>query len=562
MNTYTITASLPYANGPIHIGHIAGAYLPADIYTRYLRMNKKNNVLFICGSDEHGAAISIKAIQEQKSPQDIINKYHFLNEKSFKKLGISFDIYYRTSEILHHKLVKEIFTNLFIKNFFISKSSNQFYDKQYDQFLADRYIIGICPLCNYDKAYGDQCENCGNTFNSLDLISPKSVLSSIKPILKLTKNLYIPLEKWHKWIQSWISKQNNIWKNNIYHQCVSWINIGLKARSVTRDLNWGIDVPIYDFKNKKIYVWFDAPIGYISATIKWASSNNKDWTKYWKIQPNTNNNAKLIHFIGKDNIFFHAIIFPIILYSCGDYILPYNIPANEFLKLEGKKISKSKNHAVLVHEYLKEMPNKEDMLRYVLCSILPENKDSEFKWIYFKNKVNNELIAIYGNYINRILVLTDKILDNTVPQCDKLYEIDHIYIEKMIISKNKISNLIENFLFKDALKELINVARHGNKYLNDNQPWKIVATNYKRVNTILHISLHWIISLAIMSYPFLPFTAKKIFNLLNINPIDNWVEIGNMNMLKYGHKIKKSEILFEKITNDMIKFQINKLYCK
>ncbi|UOF94370.1 MAG: methionine--tRNA ligase [Bacteroides sp.] len=557
-NIYTVTAALPYANGPIHIGHIAGAYLPADIYVRYLRMHKDNKVLFISGSDEHGAAITIQSNIEKSNPNDLINKYHNLNKKSFQSIGISFDIYYRTSSPLHHDFAKKIFIKLFNNNNLIAKDSYQYYDIQYNQFLADRYIIGKCPNCDNIKAYGDQCEQCGTTFSSTDLINPNSILSNTKPSIRKTKNLYLNLELWQEWLEKWINSKKDFWKKNIYTQCKGWLDIGLKARSVTRDLNWGIEVPIKNYTNKKLYVWLDAPIGYISATIQWGIYNNENWEIFWKSK-----NAKLIQFIGKDNIFFHTIIFPIILKSCDDnYILPYNIPSNEFMTLEGKKISKSNNHAVWIHQYVKDIPNGEDMLRYVITSLLPENKDSEFTWEKFQKHVNNELIAIYGNYINRVIVFINNNFNNCIPKISKINSLDKEIFNKIISFKNKIAFLIEKFYFRDALKEMMKIAKLGNKYLNETEPWNLLKTDYNRACTILNISINLVVNLIIISRPFLPFTSLKIFKVLNLNPIDDWDEIGKMDFLKKGDIINKSFILFEKITNKKVLFQVEKLYAK
>ena len=550
---YTITAALPYTNGPLHIGHLAGVYVPADIYARYQR-NMENDVAFICGSDEHGVAIKIKATQESKTPKEIIDRYDKIIRDSFKRFNISFDNYSRTSHKIHHDTAQEFFINLNDKQIFIEKESEQLFDDEAKEFLADRYITGTCPLCGHDEAYGDQCENCGSSLNPLELINPKSRLSGTKPILKMTKHWYLPLNKYEKFINDWIIKgHKNDWKPNVYGQVKSWIDSGLRPRAVTRDLDWGVPVPIEKYKNKVLYVWFDAPIGYISSTKEWAKKNNKDWKPYWKDEK-----TELIHFIGKDNIVFHCIIFPIILKTSKNYILPKNVPANEFLNLEGRKISTSKNWAVWLHEYLEEFPEQQDVLRYVLTANSPESKDNDFTWKDFQSRNNNELVAIYGNFVNRVVVLINKYYKGSVPKSESLLDDDIKIFQEIGTIPSKIKNSIEKFQFRDGLKELINIARIGNKYLADQEPWKLIKTSPNRVATVLNTSIQITGVLTYLSEPFLPATYKKLQKLLRIEVFE-WSKIKNDEIFKEGHIIGKQELLFSKIEDDQIKKQMDKL---
>ena len=550
---YTITAALPYTNGPLHIGHLAGVYVPADIYARYQR-NMENDVAFICGSDEHGVAIKIKATQESKTPKEIIDRYDKIIRDSFKRFNISFDNYSRTSHKIHHDTAQEFFNNLNDKQIFIEKESEQLFDDEAKEFLADRYITGTCPLCGHDEAYGDQCENCGSSLNPLELINPKSRLSGTKPILKMTKHWYLPLNKYEKFINDWIIKgHKNDWKPNVYGQVKSWIDSGLRPRAVTRDLDWGVPVPIEKYKNKVLYVWFDAPIGYISSTKEWAKKNNKDWKPYWKDEK-----TELIHFIGKDNIVFHCIIFPIILKTSKNYILPKNVPANEFLNLEGRKISTSKNWAVWLHEYLEEFPEQQDVLRYVLTANSPESKDNDFTWKDFQSRNNNELVAIYGNFVNRVVVLINKYYKGSVPKSESLLDDDIKIFQEIGTIPSKIKNSIEKFQFRDGLKELINIARIGNKYLADQEPWKLIKTSPNRVATVLNTSIQITGVLTYLSEPFLPATYKKLQKLLRIE-VFKWSKIKNDEIFKEGHIIGKQELLFSKIEDDQIKKQMDKL---
>ena len=553
---YTITAALPYTNGPLHIGHLAGVYVPADIFARYQR-NMENDVAFICGSDEHGVAIKIKATQESKTPKEIIDRYDKIIRDSFKRFNISFDNYSRTSHKIHHDTAQEFFNNLNDKQIFIEKESEQLFDDEAKEFLADRYITGTCPLCGHDEAYGDQCENCGSSLNPLELINPKSRLSGTKPILKMTKHWYLPLNKYEKFINDWIIKgHKNDWKPNVYGQVKSWIDSGLRPRAVTRDLDWGVPVPIEKYKNKVLYVWFDAPIGYISSTKEWAKKNNKDWKPYWKDEK-----TELIHFIGKDNIVFHCIIFPIILKTSKNYILPKNVPANEFLNLEGRKISTSKNWAVWLHEYLEEFPEQQDVLRYVLTANSPESKDNDFTWKDFQSRNNNELVAIYGNFVNRVVVLINKYYKGSVPKSESLLDDDIKIFQEIGIIPSKIKNSIEKFQFRDGLKELINIARIGNKYLADQEPWKLIKTSPNRVATVLNTSIQITGVLTYLSEPFLPATYKKLQKLLRIE-VFKWSKIKNDEIFKEGHIIGKQELLFSKIEDDQIKKQMDKLQKK
>lgn len=549
---YTITAALPYANGPVHIGHLAGVYVPADIYARYLRLKKKE-VLFVCGSDEHGVPITIRAKKEGISPQEIVDKYHRLNKKSFSDLGISFDIYDRTSAPIHHQTAADFFSKLYKEGAFIEKTSEQYYDKQAEQFLADRYIIGICPNCHFPEAYGDQCENCGTSLSPAELINPRSTLSGEKPVLKETKHWYLPLNEYENWLSEWILKDHQEWKPNVYGQCKSWIDNGLQPRAVTRDLDWGVPVPLPEATGKVLYVWFDAPIGYISATKQWAKDHQTDWEPYWKSQ-----DTRLIHFIGKDNIVFHCIIFPAMLKAHGDYILPDNIPANEFLNLENNKISTSKNWAVWLHEYLDTFPGKEDVLRYTLCANAPETKDNDFTWKDFQAKNNNELVAILGNFVNRALVLTHKYFQGKIPERGHLNDVDLEVIEKVRQIPVDLSFSLENFKFREAVNNYMELARTGNKYLADTEPWKVIKEDLDRVGTILNIALQIVAKLAVFGAPFLPFTARKINDILGIEPL-SWESALEEAILPEGHQINQPSLLFEKIEDEVVEKQVQKL---
>ena len=543
-----ITSALPYANGPVHIGHLAGVYVPADIYARYLRL-KGEEVAFIGGSDEHGVPITLKAKKEGITPQDVVDKYHGMIKDSFEKFGISFDVYSRTSAKIHHETASEIFKTLYDKGAFIEQTSEQFYDEEANQFLADRYITGTCPKCNFEKAYGDQCESCGSTLNATDLIDPKSVLSGNMPVMRQTKHWFLPLDQYEPWLREWILEGHKEWKPNVYGQCKSWIDGGLNPRAVTRDLDWGIPVPIDGADGKVLYVWFDAPIGYISATKEWTP----DWTKWWK-DPET----KLIHFIGKDNIVFHCIIFPVVLKAEGSYILPENVPANEFLNLEGDKISTSRNWAVWLHEYLEDFPGKEDVLKYTLTANAPETKDNDFTWKDFQTRNNSELVAIFGNFVNRTLVLTDKYYNGIVPEKGELTEYDQRTLSELTTLKTEVGKSIETFHFREALKNAMDMARLGNKYLADMEPWKVVKSDPERVKTILNTSLQITANLTIVFEPFLPFTAEKLRGFMNLSKMD-WKELGRTDLITAGHKINTPELLFEKIEDEAIQAQVDKL---
>ena len=555
MNTpkrHTITAALPYANGPLHLGHIAGCYLPADIYVRYLKGQGKD-VAFICGSDEHGAAITLRAKKEGTTPQEIVDKNHHIIQKAFEDFGIEFDIYHRTSSPLHHETAAGFFKDLNDKGSFIQETSEQFYDEAHQQFLADRYVTGTCPKCSSEGAYGDQCEKCGSSLNATDLINPKSTLSGKTPVLKETSHWYLPMNQHEEWLKEWIetgkldNKQHHDpaeWRNQVIGQCKSWIDNGLQPRSITRDLDWGVQVPVEGGEGKVLYVWFDAPIGYISATKQWASDNGKNWEDYWK-----NEDTELIHFIGKDNIVFHCIIFPIILKEHGDFILPTNVPANEFLNLEGDKISTSRNWAVWLHEYLEDFPGKEDELRYVLTSIAPESKDSEFTWKDYQARVNNELVAILGNFINRTVVLTHKYYNGIVPESGELRDADEGTLIILETTKKRIEESLSQFKFRDAQFQAMDIARLGNKYLADREPWKLIKTDAERVQTIMYVALQISNALSIVFDPFLPKTSQKLRQMLNSNSAE----------LKPGHQINKAELLFQKIEDEAIEAQIEKL---
>ncbi len=550
---YTITSALPYANGPIHIGHLAGVYIPADIYARYLRNNGKQ-VLFIGGSDEHGVPITIKARKEGVNPQVIVDRYHHTIKKSFEDLGISFDIYSRTSSPVHHATASHFFKKLYESGKLVEKVSQQYYDEEAQQFLADRYITGICPHCKNEHAYGDQCEACGTSLNATDLINPKSALSGSTPVLKETRHWYLPLDQYDPWLREWILKgHKDDWRPTVYGQCKSWIDQGLQPRAVTRDLDWGVKVPLPEADGKVLYVWFDAPIGYISATKEWADANNGNWEEWWK-DPNT----KLVHFIGKDNIVFHCIIFPCMLKAEGSYILPDNVPANEFLNLEGDKISTSRNWAVWAHEYLAEFPGKQDVLRYTLTAIAPETKDADFTWADFQARNNNELLAIFGNFVNRTVVLTHKYYGGIVPEKGTYSDYENEIVEKISQFPQMIGNSIEHYKFREAQQELMNLARIGNKYLTDMEPWKKQKENPEQVKTILHLSLQICASLSVLCEPFLPFTAKKLQHILNIGT-KCWTDSGRADLLAAGSQLNPAEYLFEKIDDETVARQVKKL---
>ncbi len=544
---FTVTAALPYANGPVHIGHLAGCYIPSDIYVRYLRAQGKD-VKFICGSDEHGVAITIKAKKEGITPQQVIDKYHKMMGDAFKEFGISFDIYARTSSKTHHETASEFFTNLYDKGMFQEEVTEQYYDAEANQFLADRYITGTCPNCGNESAYGDQCEKCGSTLNPTDLINPKSTLSGSVPVLKTTKNWFLPLDKFQNNLENYLSDKKD-WKSNVIGQCKSWLNQGLQPRAMTRDLDWGVKVPLKDAEGKVLYVWFDAPIGYISAT----KELTPDWEKYWK-----SDDTRLIHFIGKDNIVFHCIIFPAILMAHGDYILPDNVPANEFLNLEGDKISTSRNWAVWLHEYLEEFKDKQDVLRYVLCANAPETKDNDFTWKDFQARNNNELVAIFGNFVNRVMVLSQKYFDGKVVERNQLTSYDEEVIAEMKKYPEIISSSLEQFRFREGLQEFMNLARLGNKYLADTEPWKVIKEDEQRVQTILNIGLQIAANLAILAEPFLPHTSAKLKNMLAITQ-NKWSDAGNENILATGHQLGTASLLFDKIEDDVIEKQLQKL---
>ena len=551
---YTITAALPYTNGPIHIGHLAGVYVPSDIYARYLRLQGKD-VAFMCGSDEHGVAISMKAKKEGITPQEVIDKYDGIIRKSFLDFGISFDNYSRTSSKIHHDTAQEFFRKLYDNDDFIEEVTEQLYDAKADQFLADRFVVGTCPKCGNEEAYGDQCEKCGSTLNATDLINPKSTITGETPILKSTKHWFLPLDRYQDFLQKWILQDHaKDWKTNVLGQVKSWLDDGLKPRAVTRDLDWGIDVPVDGADGKKLYVWFDAPIGYISATKEWAAREGKNWEDYWK-----KDDTKLVHFIGKDNIVFHCIIFPAMLKAEGTYILPDNVPANEFLNLEGNKLSTSKNWAVWLHEYLQDFPDKQDSLRYALTSNAPETKDNDFTWKDFQARNNNELASIFGNFINRVVVLTNKYYDGIVPAPNEFSDVDNQTLAELKAYPAVISSSIERYRFREAQGEMMNVARLGNKYLADEEPWKMVKTDPERVKTQMYVALKIASVLATLCEPFLPFTSKKLTKILNIEVNDWNLEFENWNLTTAGHKIGEAEILFSQIEDAEIQKQIDKL---
>ena len=545
---YLVTSALPYANGPVHIGHLAGVYVPSDIYTRYLRL-KGHDVISVCGSDEHGVPITIKARKEGVTPQDIVDRYHALIKKSFEGLGISFDIYSRTSSPTHSVTASEFFRKLYDEGKFIEQTSEQYYDEEAKTFLADRYIVGTCPKCGAERAYGDQCEKCGSTLSPDELIDPHSAVSGSKPVKKETKHWYLPLNEYEQMLREWILEGHKEWKSNVYGQCKSWLDGGLQPRAVSRDLDWGIPVPVEGAEGKVLYVWFDAPIGYISAT----KDFTPEWEKYWKSE-----DTKLVHFIGKDNIVFHCIVFPSMLKAHGGYILPENVPSNEFLNLEGDKISTSRNWAVWLHEYLEEFPGKEDVLRYVLCANAPETKDNDFTWKDFQSRNNSELVAILGNFVNRALVLTQKYYNGEVPACGELNDYDRETIAELQSIKAQLERNIENYHFREALKDAMNFARIGNKYLADTEPWKVVKTDPERVKTILNIALQITANTAIAVEPFMPFSAAKMHSMHAVEKY-GWEELGSMELIKAGHTIGKAELLFEKIEDDVIQKQLDKL---
>ena len=545
---YLVTSALPYANGPVHIGHLAGVYVPSDIYVRYLR-KRGRDVIWVCGSDEHGVPITIKARREGISPQDVVDKYHKIIKESFEGLGISFDIYSRTTSPVHAKTASDFFLDLYNKGEFTEETTMQYYDEEAGIFLADRYITGTCPKCGSEGAYGDQCEKCGSTLNATDLINPRSAISGSQPVLRETKHWYLPLDRHEAFLRHWILDGHKEWKTNVYGQCKSWLDGGLQPRAVSRDLNWGIPVPVEGAEGKVLYVWFDAPIGYISAT----KELTPEWEKYWKDEE-----TKMVHFIGKDNIVFHCIVFPAMLKAHGGYILPDNVPANEFLNLEGDKISTSRNWAVWLHEYLEEFPGKEDVLRYVLCANAPETKDNDFTWKDFQARNNNELVAVLGNFVNRALVLTQKYYGGKVPACGELTDYDRQSIAEVAAVKASLEGNIENYRFREALKDAMNIARIGNKYLADTEPWKVVKTDPARVETILNIALQITANTAIAIEPFMPFSAEKILRMLAVGKF-GWERLGAMDLIPAGHAIGEPALLFEKIEDDVIQRQLDKL---
>ena len=557
---YTITAALPYTNGPVHIGHLAGVYIPADIYARFQRLQEKD-VLFVCGSDEHGVPITLKAKKEGITPQQVVDKYHSIIKKSFKDFGITFDNYSRTSAKIHHDTASEFFKKLYRDGKFIEQVTEQFYDAEVKQFLADRFIVGTCPKCGFEESYGDQCENCGTSHNATDLIQPKSAITGAVPSLKETKHWFLPLDQYEGWLKEWILEgHKNDWKTNVYGQCKSWIDDGLRPRAVTRDLDWGIPVPVEGADGKVLYVWFDAPIGYISATKEWAAREGKEWEPYWKDE-----STKLLHFIGKDNIVFHCIIFPSMLKAEGSYVLPNNVPANEFLNLEGNKISTSKNWAVWLHEYLEDFPGQQDVLRYTLTANAPQTKDNDFTWSDFQTRNNSELVAIFGNFINRVVVLTHKYYDGFVPEPAQLLAHEEAIMDRLKLFPSIIGDNIERYRFREAQQELMNVARLGNKYLADEEPWKTIKTDEERTKTVMYVALQIASALSVLSEPFLPFTSEKLRNILHTE-VDNteitleWKSISTLDeYVKPGHQIGPAELLFSKIEDSHIQKQLDKL---
>lgn len=553
---YTITAALPYTNGPIHIGHLAGVYIPADIYARYLRMQGED-VAFVCGSDEHGVPITIKAKKEGITPQQVVDRYHAIIKQSFVNFGITFDNYSRTSDPVHHETAADFFKTMHEQGKFVEETNEQLYDAEAKQFLADRFVTGTCPKCGFEEAYGDQCESCGTSHNATDLINPKSAISGAKPSLKETKHWFLPLDQYNAFFKEWILKgHKKDWKSNVYGQCKSWIDDGLRPRAVTRDLDWGIPVPVEGADGKVLYVWFDAPIGYISATKEWATQEGKDWEPYWKDE-----NTKLVHFIGKDNIVFHCIIFPAMLKAHGNYILPENVPANEFLNLEGNKLSTSKNWAVWLHEYLEDFPEQQDVLRYVLTANAPEGKDNDFTWKDFQQRNNSELVAIFGNFINRVTVLTHKYYEGVIPEPAELLDIDRKTLTEMAAYPEVIGSSVDKYRFRESQNHLMNLARLGNKYLADEEPWKTIKTDEERTKTVMYVALQIATALAVLSEPFLPFTSKKLKGILNLDQNAlGWNDISNKEtLLDANHTINKSELLFSKIEDADIQKQLDKL---
>ncbi|WP_405211417.1 methionine--tRNA ligase [Dokdonia sp. Asnod2-E02] len=557
---YTITAALPYTNGPIHIGHLAGVYVPADIYARYQRMQGAD-VAFICGSDEHGVPITIKAKKEGVTPQDVVDKYNAIIKKSFEDFGITFDNYSRTSAKIHHDTASEFFKNMYDQGKFIEETNEQLYDAEANQFLADRFVTGTCPKCGYEEAYGDQCENCGTSHNATDLINPKSAITGAVPTLKETKHWFLPLDQYNDFFKEWIIKgHKKDWKTNVYGQCKSWIDDGLRPRAVTRDLDWGIPVPVEGAEGKVLYVWFDAPIGYISSTKEWAAREGKDWEPYWKDE-----NTKLLHFIGKDNIVFHCLIFPAMLKGHGEYILPDNVPANEFLNLEGRKLSTSKNWAVWLHEYLEEFPDQQDVLRYVLTANAPESKDNDFTWKDFQTRNNSELVAIFGNFINRVTVLTHKYYDGAIPEPGAFNALDTEVLDAIKAYPAVIGSSIEKYRFRESQTEFMNLARLGNKYLADEEPWKTIKTDEERTKTVMYVALQIAAALSVLSEPLLPHTSGKLKDILNVSPSADenalqWSDISSKEvLLPAGHTINKSQLLFSKIEDSQIQVQLDKL---
>lgn len=551
----TVTAALPYANGGVHIGHLAGVYVPADIYVRYLRL-KKEDVIFIGGSDEHGVPITIRARKEGVTPQDVVDRYHSLIKKSFEEFGISFDIYSRTTSEIHHKLASDFFKKLYEEGKLLEQETEQYYDEEAHQFLADRYITGECPHCHHEGAYGDQCEHCGSDLSPMELINPKSAVSGSKPVIKKTKNWYLPLNEYQTWLKKWILEGHQEWRSNVYGQCKSWLDLDLQPRAMTRDLDWGIPVPVEGAEGKVLYVWFDAPIGYISNTKELCESNPErwgSWEKWWKDQ-----DTRLVHFIGKDNIVFHCLIFPTMLKAHGEYILPDNVPANEFLNLEDDKISTTRNWAVWLHEYLVDLPGKQDVLRYVLTANAPETKDNNFTWKDFQERNNSELVAIYGNFVNRALQLTKKYFGGVVPPCGELLDVDKQALDEFKDVKNKVEGYLDAFKFREAQKEAMNLARIGNKYMTECEPWKVWKTDPERVKTVLYISLQLVANLAIAFEPFLPFSSEKLRRLIKMDTCD-WSLLGNHDLLKAGHRLAEPELLFEKIEDETIELQLKKL---
>ncbi|MFT7497557.1 MAG: methionyl-tRNA synthetase [Porticoccaceae bacterium] len=554
VSRYTITAALPYTNGPVHIGHLAGVYVPADIYSRYLRL-KGNDVAFVCGSDEHGVPITLKAKKEGITPQQVVDKYHKIIKDSFHDFGISFDNYSRTSAKIHHDTASEFFKELNAKDEFIEEVSEQLYDEEANQFLADRFIVGTCPKCGYEESYGDQCENCGTSHNATDLINPKSAITGNVPSTKKTKHWFLPLDKYEKWLREWIMEgHKHDWKSNVLGQVKSWLDDGLRPRAVTRDLDWGIPVPAEGGEGKVLYVWFDAPIGYISSTKEWAAEQGKDWEPYWK-----DKDTKLVHFIGKDNIVFHCIIFPAMLKAEGSYILPENVPANEFLNLEGNKISTSRNWAVWLHEYLEDFPEQQDVLRYTLTTNAPETKDNDFTWKDFQTRNNSELVAIFGNFINRVVVLTNKYYNGIVPTPNEYSEVDLQTLEKIKAFPQIISTSVERYRFREAMSQLINLARLGNKYLADEEPWKVIKVDEERVKTVMYVALQIAAALSVLSEPFLPFTSTKLKSILNSDS-NSWNDVSDTSdLLLANHQIGAAELLFSKIEDKDIQVQLDRL---